>query len=901
MIRGVELFFSLFNNLAIFIALVTVYGYLLRNFKESVRFRRQMFMGISFGLFAIGCMFAKIPVFEGVIVDQRNAIIALSGAFGGPVSAVVSAFLAGGFRIYLGGGGALAGVIGVSLAAVSGIVLNRFPESFSSGRNGVTSAFVATLAILPGFLFVQDFNTGWTLMKAMALPYGLANFAGIMLVGLLLNREKNELAFAVALEENQERLQKEIAQRKAVDEELRQSQERLDLALSGANEGIWDWYIPQDAVYFDNRYYTMAGYEPNEFPGTFGEFAKRVHTEDMEQVLSAIDHYLAGKQNIYRVEFRFLRKNGTYMWIQAKGKIVSRDNQGKPLRFVGLHADITERKKVEESLYLSQFIIDKAPIGIWRMGEKGEILDVNKQGCASLGYTREELCQMTIFDFDPDQNPERWACNVAELKEAGATVFESRHRHKNNEIIAIQVIQNLVKFEDQVFHIAFVLDITDRKKNEQELLAYRDHLEMLVEKRTTELMEAMQAANQATRAKSDFLATMSHEIRTPMNAIIGMTHLAIEECGSPKQHRFLKTIQQSAESLLGIINDILDFSKIEAGQFQLDPHPFLIQQLLNSIIAILTVPAQEKGLAFVLEMAPGLPVMVIGDNLRIHQILLNLVGNAIKFTSRGSVVLRVGPTPGQQQLTNKISLHFSVTDSGIGIAPNKLEAIFNTFEQADSSHSRQFGGTGLGLSISKKLATLMGGRLWVESELGTGSTFHLILDLEPCSEEHVIIPSVVTDEESLKKKRNLSLLVVDDNEVNRDVASMMLEKFHRVTTATDGLDALNQISSNSFDLVLMDVQMPEMDGLIATTIIREIEQGYPLSKDLPNSLHDNLIQRLLGGHLPIVAMTAHATTEDNERCLAAGMDEYLTKPIQPDHLTRFLHSFVSSCKRKPPV
>lgn len=350
MVRGVELFFSLFNNLAIFIALVTVYGYLLRNFKESARFRRQISMGISFGLFAIGCMFAKIPVFEGVIVDQRNAIIALSAVFGGPVSAVVSAFLVGAFRIHLGGGGALAGVIGVSLAALSGIVLNRFPGSFSSVRKAFTSSLFATLIILPGFLFVKDFHTGWTLMKAMALPYGLAIFAGIMLVGLLLNREKNELAFEVALQENQERLQKEIVRRKAVEDELRRSRERLGMALSGANEGIWDWYIQKDTVFFDDRFYTMAGYEPNEFPETFGEFAKRIHAEDIERTKSAIDRYLAGELKAYKVEFRFLRKDGTYMWIQAKGKIVSRDVEGTPLRFVGLHADITERKRMAEAL-----------------------------------------------------------------------------------------------------------------------------------------------------------------------------------------------------------------------------------------------------------------------------------------------------------------------------------------------------------------------------------------------------------------------------------------------------------------------------------------------------------------------------------------------------------------------
>ncbi|WP_320043263.1 PocR ligand-binding domain-containing protein [uncultured Desulfobacter sp.] len=468
MIRGVELFFSLFNNLAIFIALVTVYGYLLRNFRESVWFRRQIFMGISFGLFAIGCMFAQIPVFEGVIVDQRNAIIALSGAFGGPVSAVVSAFLAGGFRIYLGGGGTLAGVIGVSLAALSGIVLNRFPASFSSGRNAFSSSFFATLIILPGFLFIKDFHTGWTLMKAMAWPYGLAIFCGIMLVGLLLNREKKELAFEVALQENQERPQKEVLRRKAVEEELLRSRERLSLALSGANEGIWDWDIQKGTIYFDDRYYTMAGYEPNEFPGTFDEFTRRLHADDIEPTKSAIDRYFTGKMKTYKAEFRFLRKDGTYMWILSRGKIVSRDDQGNPLRFVGLHADLTERKKTEESLYLSRFIIDHANIGIYRIALDGRILEVNQKAAQLLGYTQKELSALSLFDIDPRVTKD-WASNWRKLDSRSVRTIEREHIKKDGSVIFIELAGNIIEYKNQEYAIAFVQDITERKRMAQAL------------------------------------------------------------------------------------------------------------------------------------------------------------------------------------------------------------------------------------------------------------------------------------------------------------------------------------------------------------------------------------------------------------------------------------------------
>ena len=426
-------------------------------------------MGISFGLFAIGCMFAKIPVFEGVIVDQRNAIIVLSGAFGGPLSVLVSTCMTGAFRIYLGGSGTLAGVIGVSLAAVSGIVLNRFSSSFSSVQKAVVSSLFASLVILPGFLFVQDFQTGLALMKAMALPYGLAIFVGIMLVGLLLNREKNELAFEQALQENQVLLEKEILRRKTVEKELLLSRERLSLALSGANEGIWDWDIQNDTVYFDERYYTMAGYEPNEFPGAYIEFEKRVHADDIELCKSSIDRYLAGDLKTFKVEFRFLRKDGTYMWILAKGKIVSRDDEGAPMRFVGIHADITELKKTEETLYLSRFIIDHANIGIYRIAQDGRILKANRNAAQLLGYTRKELMALSISDIDPQVAQENWACHWHQLNARGARSMERKHLRKDGSMILVGVNSNLLEYGDQKYAIAFVQDITARKQMEESL------------------------------------------------------------------------------------------------------------------------------------------------------------------------------------------------------------------------------------------------------------------------------------------------------------------------------------------------------------------------------------------------------------------------------------------------
>ncbi|MEO5331184.1 MAG: PAS domain S-box protein [Magnetococcus sp. YQC-5] len=696
---------------------------------------------------------------------------------------------------------------------------------------------------------------------------------------------------------------RDISDRKSMEAELRASEERFRTAFEIAPHGIALVSLEGRWIRVNQALCTMVGYQEWELLNI--DFQTITHPDDLQEDLAYAQKLISGEIAHYHMEKRYIHKDGRWIWVLLSGSVV-RTAEGIPLHFVAQIHDITEQKKIERhyqkdglckellldlnSMHdvsveqLSQatvaaacqltesrqafFASVESPkktiyVRAWSSEVMNQCAVPNKsfeipyEKMALFGYSVQHQQRLLVNDYDNCELPKH------DMPDGHLSIqrFMSVPLLQMGDVVALMGVANKQDAYDDL----------DAEQLERYLEgAWRiiqHHLD------TNAVLLAKEAAEHANAAKSEFLANMSHEIRTPMNTIIGLGQLLEESDLPPLQQDYMRKIMSAGHSLLGIIDNILDFSKIEAGHMQLERIPFNLDEVLEKVSGIISLKAMEKRIKLLLDIPVNIPKTLLGDPLRLQQVLVNLGSNAVKFTHSGEVMLRVNTV---SQHGESCHLRFSVKDTGIGISQEQMAKLFQPFQQADTSTTRHYGGTGLGLIISKRIVELMGGVISVESRLGHGSNFTFSVFFEkqsPTLTSKLEPPSDLDGHIDLL--HGLRVLVVEDHDINWEVVQAVLDKVQMVTTrANNGKEALALCGDDlpAFDVILMDLQMPEMDGYEATRQLRE---------------------RFSKEQLPIIAMTAHALTVEKDRCQKLGMNDYITKPFKIHHL---FASLLACCK-----
>jgi len=652
----------------------------------------------------------------------------------------------------------------------------------------------------------------------------------------------------------------QLAQRESA---LQKSEERFRAYVENATDIIFALSPEGVFTYVSPNWKDIFGYELDETVGK--PFAPFVHPDDVAVCSAFLQLVLKSGERQNDVEYRVLRKNGTWVWYAASGSPMH-DPESHAVSFLGIGRDISRQKQAEAALRQSESLfkslIETTDTGYVVIDKAGKVLDANNEYARLSGHASlSEIRGRSVVEWTAAHEREKNAKSIVQcLREGYARNFEVDYVDRHGKITPVELNATVVMQGGVPRILTLCRDITKRKQAEDELL------------------KAKAAAESANIAKSRFLANMSHEIRTPMTGVIGLTELLLGTELTEEQRRYAELIELSGRNMVQLLSDILDLAKIETRKIELESQDFDLQTELAGTIGPLALRARGKGLEMVSSIDPDVPLFLKGDAGRLRQILINLIGNAIKFTDKGSVSLHVRKDAEDEQYT---TLRFLVQDSGIGIAADQLEGIFEPFTQADVSATRKFEGTGLGLTISRQLAELMGGRVGVESVEGEGSVFWFTAVLEKQS-VGTTTPRGGPVAPSKPLGNSIRLLLAEDNHINQKLIKAILEKFGcQVDVANNGDEALKLLEQNDYDMVLMDCMMPVMSGYEATAVIR------------------NRTSKVRNHTVPVIALTADVMQETSDRCMFAGMNDYLSKPFKNEQLLALLKKWVPAAGSNP--